>query len=246
MRDRGGVGSVFTAGVAGRLGDNMTTLARVQLSRASFLGRDSSSMSAQAALAWRPLHTDRAGLLFSYTHREAEQGGVNGAAGTFDRSDVISSDGYYQVNSDLELFGRFALRYGDNGNAELVRTSSLAYLTQGRVVYRMGRYFDLAGETRMLFAPSSRTRRNSYGAELGYWILPDLRLGGGYNFTGATEPTSGGFVAGRRGFYFTISSKLSKLFDLFGASHSEGGAVSPEPDGDKKGATSNAAPTPPE
>jgi hypothetical protein len=48
--------------------------------------------------------------------------------------------------------------------------------------------------------------------------LPDLRLGGGYNWTGAGEPNAGSLVAGRRGFYFTISSKLSNLFDLFGTS----------------------------
>jgi hypothetical protein len=41
-------------------------------------------------------------------------------------------------------------------------------------------------------------------------------LGLGYNFTSAIEPQ--GNVAGgiRRGFYFNISTKLSKLFDLFG------------------------------
>jgi hypothetical protein len=99
-----------------------------------------------------------------------------------------------------------------------VRVSSLAYLTQARAAYRLGRFFDLAAETRMLIAPSSGTRRNSFGTELGYWVLPDLRLGGGYNWTGATEPSGGALVSGRRGFYFTISSKLSNLFDLFGTS----------------------------
>jgi hypothetical protein len=48
--------------------------------------------------------------------------------------------------------------------------------------------------------------------------MPDLRLGVGYNFTMAAEPDNARLTPGRRGFYFTISSKLSNLFDLFGTS----------------------------
>jgi hypothetical protein len=49
-------------------------------------------------------------------------------------------------------------------------------------------------------------------------VLPDLRLGGGYNLTSTKEPAGSDVIPGRRGFYFTISSKLSNLFDLFGTS----------------------------
>jgi hypothetical protein len=129
---------------------------------------------------------------------------------------VLSSDAYYQLTRNLELYGRFALKFGDVGTAELARVSTLTYLTQGRAVYRLGRYVDLAGETRWLLQPSSATRRTSYGAELGFWVMPDLRLGGGYNWTAASEPFGGTFAGNRRGFYFTMSSKLSNLFDLFG------------------------------
>jgi hypothetical protein len=59
----------------------------------------------------------------------------------------------------------------------------------------------------------------SLGAEVGYWLLPDLRVGAGYNFTGVREPL-GNLAAGpsKSGFYFTFSSKLSNLFNLFGNS----------------------------
>jgi hypothetical protein len=49
-------------------------------------------------------------------------------------------------------------------------------------------------------------------------VLPDVRFGLGYNFTAATEPAGSSILPTRRGFYFTISSKLSNLFDLFGTS----------------------------
>ncbi len=217
LRDRGGFGSVLTLGAAGRLFDNFTSLARVQFARTNFGGRESSSSSATAAIAWRPLESDRAGLLLSYTRRDLSQEAADGRGETRDRSDLLSSDAYYQATRNVELYGRLAFKFGDTMSPELARVSSFTYLTQGRVVYRVNPYVDFAGEARWLAQPSTRTSRTSLGTELGFWVLPDLRVGGGYNWTGAGEP-HGSLVAGRRGFYFTISSKLSNLFDLFGTS----------------------------
>jgi uncharacterized repeat protein (TIGR01451 family) len=216
MRDRGGNGSIFTLGAAGRLFDNVTSLARFQLSRSSFGGNESSAMSATAALAWRPLHRDDLGLLFSYTRRDITQRGAEQDGETRDRSDTLSSDWYYQATRNVELYGRFALKFGDTESQGLARVSTLTYMTQGRAVYRLGKYVDVAGEGRWLAQPASSTARASFGTELGFWVLPDLRLGGGYNWTGAFEPGADSLSPARRGFYFTISSKLSNLFDLFG------------------------------
>jgi hypothetical protein len=80
------------------------------------------------------------------------------------------------------------------------------------------RRLDWAIEARYLMQPSSRTMRSVYATELGFWALPDLRLGGGYNFTLAGEPEGSRLLPTRRGFYFTVTSKLSNLFDLFGTS----------------------------
>ena len=133
---------------------------------------------------------------------------------------TLSTDGSYQAARNVELYGRFALKFGDNVSQGLGRVSTLTYMTQGRAVYRLGRYVDVAGEGRWLAQPASSTARASFGAEAGFWVLPDLRLGGGYNWTGASEPGGFGLSAARRGFYFTISSKLSNLFDLFGTAKS--------------------------
>ena len=118
----------------------------------------------------------------------------------------------------MELYGRFALRFNANSQLDLPYASTLTYLTQGRVQYRLTPRFDWAGEARFLLQPSSGTSRSVYGTELGFWAMPDLRLGVGYNFTMAGEPNGALFTPARRGFYFTISSKLSNLFDLFGTS----------------------------
>jgi hypothetical protein len=89
--------------------------------------------------------------------------------------------------------------------------------------YRFAKFFDAAGEARWAGQPETKTSRTGAGAELGFWALPDLRLGVGYNFTASREPSaalsfSPSSAPARRGVYFTVSSKLSNLFNLFGTS----------------------------
>jgi hypothetical protein len=218
FRDRGGAGRVLTIGAAGRVSEGITALSRFQISRTSLAGRDSSAFDGLASLAIRPLKSDRIGLLFSYNHRSLSQQSAAGITPTRDRIDSISSDGYYQATRKLELYGRFALRFSANGQPDLPFVSSLTMLTQARAQYRLTPRVDWAGEMRTLWQASSGTRHSIYASELGYWALPDLRLGVGYNFNIAIEPAGSRLIPTRRGFYFTISSKLSNLFDLFGTS----------------------------
>ena len=216
-RDRGGLGQLFAVGAAGKLREGITALSRFQFSRGSFAGRSNETTEGMAALAIRPIASDASGLLFSYTHRSMTQE-INGITPTRDRSDSLAADGYHQLTRRLELYGRFALRLGANGQADLPFVSTLSFLTQARVQYLLTRRLDWALETRMLIQPSSGTARTTYATELGFWVLPDLRLGGGYNLTSMKEPAGSDVIPGRRGFYFTVSSKISNLFDLFGTS----------------------------
>jgi uncharacterized repeat protein (TIGR01451 family) len=221
LRDRAGLGQLLSLGAAGRLGDGFTTLARLQFSRSMFSNRQNEIMDGTAAIAYRPTESDRYGLLFSYRHRSLTQDGINGLAPTRQRADVLSTDGYYQLTSNLELYGRFALKVSADGDARLIYVSTMTYMAQGRAQYRLGRYFDLAAETRYMMQPASGSRSNSTGAEIGFWATPDLRLGGGYNFSSSFDSMGSPsvFNNARRGFYFTISSKLFNLFDLFGTSN---------------------------
>ncbi|HEY3025196.1 MAG TPA: hypothetical protein VGJ55_03495 [Pyrinomonadaceae bacterium] len=218
FRDRAGMGQIIALGAAGRISEGITALSRFQWSRTGFEGHNGSSLEGMAALAIRPITSDRMGLLFSFNHRSLVQDGTSGSASpqTRDRTDSLSSDGYFQATKRLELYGRVALRFTANGQANMPFVSTLTYLTQARAQYRLTRQFDWAGEMRLMIQPSSSTQRTSYGTELGWWALPDLRLGVGYNFAMATEPAGSSPIGPRRGFYFTITSKLSNLFDLFG------------------------------
>ncbi|HXM35940.1 MAG TPA: hypothetical protein VN920_12175, partial [Pyrinomonadaceae bacterium] len=218
FRDRAGMGQLLTLGAAGRISEGITALSRFQFTRAGLGGRKSSSIDGMAALAIRPLKTDRAGLLFSFNHRSLTQNALAGQSPTRDTRDTLSSDGYYQATKNLELFGRFAMHFNANGQPGLPYVSTLTFLTQERVQYRLTQRFDWAAEARLLYQPSSRTRRSVYGTELGVWAMPDLRFGLGYNFTASGEPTGSNLIPRRSGFYFNVSSKLSSLFDLFGTS----------------------------
>lgn len=216
--DRNGKEQLFVVGAAGRVNDSITALSRFQFARTKSGGQQSSFAQGMAAVAIRPATNDRMGLLFSYNRSSRE---TTGAATTTtgltrDRLESLSTDAFYQLTPRLELSGRLAARLNRSGQDNIPDVSTLTYLTQGRMQYRFAKRYDFAAELRGLIQPNSGTAKKSYGAELGYWPLPDLRLGLGYTFTSAIEPQ--GNVAGgiRRGFYFNISTKLSKLFDLFG------------------------------
>lgn len=223
LRDRNGFGEALTLGAAGKLGDDISTLGSVQWAKTTLAGRSNSAMSGTAALALRPLHSDRAALLFSYNRRSLVQDGDPGVAVTVDRTDTLSTDTLLGLTNRLDFYGRVAVKSGEDGRPDLARVSTLTYMAQGRLQQRLAEQFDVAAEFRWLAQPVTGTRRTSLGTELGYWLLPDLRLGAGYNFTGVREPLGnlGNLAAGpnKSGFYFTISSKLSNLFNLFGNSN---------------------------
>jgi fimbrial isopeptide formation D2 family protein/uncharacterized repeat protein (TIGR01451 family) len=239
FRNRNGVGQLISLGAAGRIREGVTALTRFQYARTDFNGQGGLSVSGTAALAFRPLKSDRTGLLFSYNHRSLVQDSAanSGLPQTRDRVDSLSSDGYVQATKALEVYGHVAMQLNANGQADLPYLSTLTYLTQGRLQYRLTRRFDWAGEVRYLFQPSTQTQRSVYGNEIGFWALPDLRVGGGYNLTLMGDPTASSPLPTRRGFYFTVTSKLSKIFDLFGTNTSDG-LVGTGPD-------TPAAPVPP-
>jgi hypothetical protein len=221
LRDRNGLEHLFVIGAAGRINDSITALSRFQFARTKLSGQQTSFAEGMAAVAVRPATNDRMGLLISYTRRSRETTAATSLGPTRDRLDSLSTDAFYQLTPRLEFSGRLAARLNANGQDQTPYVSTLTYLTQGRVQYRFAKQFDLAAEMRALIQAGSGTAKRSYGTELGYWPLPDLRLGLGYNFTSAREP-QGSIVGGaRRGFYFNISTKLSNFFDLFGTSRKD-------------------------
>ncbi|MGI8668434.1 MAG: hypothetical protein ACR2J3_01150, partial [Aridibacter sp.] len=222
LRDRDGIGQLFSFGAAGEIKPGWTTLGRFQYGNINFDERQNRITNGQIAFAIRPHDTDKYGLLFSYQHRSSffSDSAKEDTLPTSLRSDIISVDGFHQTTRRLELYGRFALKFSADGNTELPYASNLTYLMQTRANYRLSRWLDVAGEGRYLYQPSSGSLKQWFGAEAGFWATPDIRLGGGYNFSKAREPF--GFtdnsIFNKKGFYFVLSTKVSNLFNLFGTS----------------------------
>lgn len=218
LRNREGLGQVFSAAAAGEIKKGWTAMARYQYGNVDFNDRKNKVSDGQVAMAIRPHNTDRYGLLFAYTHRDSFLSNGAGKTPTVLKSDVLSADGFHQTTKRLELYGRFALKFNGDGTINLPYASSLTYLAQGRAQYQLSRYFDVAGEARYIFQPSGNSRKQWYGVEAGYWALPDLRIGAGYNFSRSQEPF--GFnnnnLFNKNGFYFVVSSKVARMFNLFG------------------------------
>lgn len=219
LRDRNGLGQIFSFGAAGVLKPGWTVLGNYQYGNINFENRQNKISNGQIAMAIRPHDTDKYGLLFSYQRRDSFYSDGKNLPNSL-KSDIISADGFHQTTKRLELYGRFALKFSGDGNSNLPYASNLTYLAQGRAQYLLSRDFDVAFENRFMYQPSSGSKKNWFGAEIGYWATTDLRLGVGYNFSRTQEPH--GFnsnnVFNKNGFYFVISSKMSKLFNLFGTS----------------------------
>jgi len=221
MRDRNGREHLFVVGAAGRINSSITALSRLQFAQTRSGEKDTNFTDAMAAMAIRPATSDRMGLLFSYTRYSRETNEAGTSTKGRDRVETLATDAFYQLTRKLEFSARLAARFNANGQDDKAYVSTLTYLAQGRMQYRFAKRFDFAAELRGMFQPKSETGKRSYGTEIGYWPLPDLRFGVGYNFLRAVEPAGSFAGSGRRGFYFVISTKLSNLFDLFGASRKE-------------------------
>ncbi|HWZ44185.1 MAG TPA: hypothetical protein VNW97_11965 [Candidatus Saccharimonadales bacterium] len=220
LRDQGGLGQIISVGSAGKVSDAITVLGQFQHSYASFSGISTpynlnNTTQGTGALAFRPLKSDRAGLLFSYTLRQMRIAGVPSSQN--DNVGLLSTDGYLQAARNLEFYGKVALsdrtaRIGDGTDI-----STMTYLYQGRTQLRISRSFDAAAEARILQQPVTGTHRWSVGNEVGYWVIPDLRIALGYNYKSIDEYKAN-FLSNpiRHGVYFVMSTKLSHLFDLFG------------------------------
>lgn len=225
-RDHDGSGQLLSAGFAGKPFDSITALGRIQYARGSSFDnragdvltgtRQSSGLYGSFGFAVRPVKNDRVAAFFNYQHRSLSQGA--GALATRERANTFSADTFYQAHSKVALFGKFAVKSADTSRSGLISSPTLTYLLQARGEYLLAPRIDVALEGRYLAQPSTRTSRLGAAAELGYWLTPDIRLGGGYNFNRSLEQQGRSALGGdRRGFYFSITTKLERVFNFFDA-----------------------------
>jgi hypothetical protein len=213
-RDRNGFASLFSAGGAARLGAGVTAAARAHWTRAEQT-RDDDEIAALAAFAVRPAGHDRIGWLLSYQFADVNRTRQTVAPGrvVLGWRHLLSTDGYVQPVSWLTLHGKFAWQRSENAGLLVTDT----YLTQARVQFAITRHVDAAFEERYLHQPASSSHREGTALEVGVWPLADFRIAVGYNFRDTQDPLGRDLQGRDRGVYLTLSTKLSRLFDLFGS-----------------------------
>ena len=133
-----------------------------------------------------------------------------------DRVSILSTDGYWQPNRPLEFYGKFAMSDRNYEFQGVAPINTRSYLWQGRAQVKLIRRLDGAIEGRVYNQPYAGITQSSLGAEVGLWVLRDFRGALGYNFKSA-DLISANFLTGNihKGVYFVLSTKISRLFDLF-------------------------------
>ena len=213
--DRGGYSGVLSAGVAARLHGGLTGLVRTEWLESEGAAASGTSVGVLAALALRPVTNDRAGVLLSYQYldRDAALRSFGAATPGAAWRHRLSTDGYLQPLRWLSLHGKVGWEQLPSGTTEAVST----YLGQGRAQFSLFRYVDAAIEERYIRQPSTDSTRRSTGAEIGVWPIADLRVALGYHFQDTRDPFGRDLQGAAKGFYGTVSTKLSRLFNLMGS-----------------------------
>jgi uncharacterized repeat protein (TIGR01451 family) len=250
LRNRYGFASLFSTAIAGRIADGVTALGQVQMVHgdtyasstassttsgpgavptAQTLAQNGSLNRALAAIAVRPGATDRAGLLFSYNRQSTQGFATSGTTALPSTVGILSTDAWWNVLPKLDVYGRFAFSDRQQTETDITAPTTLTLLSQARVQYRFGRWFDAAAESRWLQQPATGADRQTTGVEIGGWILRDIRLALGYNFESIPE-YGASFLASpiHRGVYFNLTGKFSRLFDLFGTPNPAPSVVPPQ------------------
>jgi hypothetical protein len=213
-RERGSFASLLTTGFATRLSGGVTGLFR-----ADWLAGDDpinlrDSLGLLGAVAIRPATNDRVGLLFSYqfVDRDGLAQPVSVTRTTLGWRHRLSTDGYVQPVRRLDLLGKFAWQES-NVREPAVNT----YLLQGRAQATIMRYIDSAIEGRYIRQSETSSKRRGVAAEIGFWPIADFRAALGYSFYDTRDSHGRDFEGRAKGPYVTLSTKLSRLFNLMGS-----------------------------
>lgn len=214
-RERDGYSGLLTTGLAARLIGGITGLFRADWMDAPAPERDADALSFLGALAIRPVTNDRAGLLFSYQYvdRDGAVPVYGSRAESLGWRQRLSTDGYLQPIRRLDLHGKFAWSETGTSTDPIVST----YLLQGRGQLAITRFVDMAIESRHIRQRFTDTARRGTAAEVGFWPMADLRAAIGYSFDDTRDPEGRDAEGRARGVYGTISTKLSRLFNLMGS-----------------------------
>jgi len=198
LRTGGERGYTLDLGAAGALSPDVAAFVT---SNASNTGSGFNDVDDKATLAYRPSLNDRSVTLFSF---EDEDGDVSALA---THATILSLEELIRPARRTEIALRYAYKL-DGDSYYPARTSLFGVRVDQRITTRV----DIAGETRFLTTQDiANASTTALALEAGYRVGDNLRVAGGYNFSGSPDPA---LIAAptRRGLYATVTTVFDGIF----------------------------------
>lgn len=191
-----GGGTTIEGGLAGALSRDFSMVGSVSNTNLNGALTD----DARVGLAWRPATSNRGSALLGFERYSSNYSVLA------DQTNVVSYDQVYRPSSALELAGHVAYKLDGNGFYG-AHTAVFGF----RATQRVTRSLDVGAEWSQLSQQISGDSQSAFAAELGYHIGPAARLGVGYSFEGAADPT---LIArpNHAGVYVTFTSLVDRFF----------------------------------
>lgn len=206
---------LFTVGLAARLSNDWTALARNAYTVTRNKGQASGEHVVdrlQAGLAWRDSDSNRWNVLARVEHRveqDDSQENVRLRAAT----SLVSMHGDYQLSRPFLVSGRYAAKWThDQSNG--LSTRYRAQVIGARGTWEFAKRWDVSLVSSALFGDSSASRQYGVGLELGYLAATNLWVSAGFNFTGYRDADLAGADYTAQGPYVRVRYKFDEgLFD---------------------------------
>lgn len=164
-------------------------------------GRTTTSR-AMVGLAYRPIHSNRFNALMKAEHKH--QANSSTSPDVRENAWIFSGEGVWQATVRLQIAGKYAGKFTRDGGF-----SSYTDLVSGRFLYDVTDRWDVGAEYRILQSHRVKSRLQGGSIEVGYRIIKNLWIAGGYSFDTFDADLAGDNYQGK-GPYMKLRVKFSE------------------------------------
>ncbi len=215
-----------TVAIASKLNRDWTFLGRNTFSLIKNKGEQSGENQQdrmQAGLAYRDTDTDVWNALGRIEHR-AEKDTTQPGIELKRTVELFSIHANWQPRRPFTFSGRYAAKW-TNDQSNGLRTRNSAQLLAGRAIWEIAPRWDVSANVATLLGKGAQSKQYGLGLELGFMVMENLWVSGGYNFFGFRDAdlTAGDYT--NKGVYIRLRYKFDE--DLFPASAKNANNIAP-------------------
>jgi uncharacterized repeat protein (TIGR01451 family) len=202
-----------TAGLAAQLSPDATGLVRGlysdQISRSGGSGALNLG-KVQLGLAWRPQDSNVWNSLGRIEYRRQQNTTLAADLKLDEVAYIFSTHLNWQPSPRWVIHSRYGVKWvGDYANG--ITSEASTHLIGARATYDISKRWDMGLQYYVEFTNHPVTHhRQAVGAELGYLVMQNLWLSGGYNLTGFKDPDLAGQNYTQRGLYLRLRFKFDE------------------------------------